>query len=111
MIACMARCVRSNTTAGITSLRGGRSIAALARLVFAWGVIGMPGLALAQDDEGPRKVIDARIEGLVEAPDKSQGVDLNKVDGGGALTWIAFVFVAVVAVGPMFKNARRSHLD
>jgi hypothetical protein len=71
-----------------------------------------PGVAMAQDDEGPRAVIDARVEGLVEPgspPDRA--VDLNKVSGGGALTWIVFVFVAVIAVGPMFKNARRSHLD
>ena len=48
-------------------------------------------------------IIDARIEGYAG----------NKTlpGGGVALTWIAFIFLAIVACAGLFKDAKRTHLD
>jgi len=56
--------------------------------------------ALAQEEI---KYYDARLEGY------PSGVTLEL--GSTALTWLLFVFLSVVCIGVMFKNARRTHLD
>ena len=63
-----------------------------------------PATAMAQrggDEE--HDLYDARIEGYAE----------NKTlpTGGTALTWIAFIFLSVVACAGLFKDAKRTHLD
>ena len=62
-----------------------------------------PATALAQKDNQEHDVYDARLEGYAA----------NKTlpGGGSALTWIAFVFLAVVAAAGLFKDAKRTHLD
>lgn len=63
-----------------------------------------PATALAQrDDDEEHETYDARIEGYAE----------NKTlpGGGTALTWIAFIFLTVVACAGLFKDAKRTHLD
>ena len=63
-----------------------------------------PATAMAQragDEE--HEPYDARIEGY--AGNKTLS------GGGTALTWIAFIFLSVVACAGLFKDARRTHLD
>ena len=63
-----------------------------------------PATAMAQrgsdDDVEP---YDARTEGYT-APKTLPA-------GGNALTWIALIFLAVVACAGLFKDAKRTHLD
>lgn len=95
---------------------------ALAPLAFALALLCLPAPAHAQDDEGPRPVVDARLEGLVDPA--SAGTDgdgssrarpivtVDKdVNGGFATTWLLFVVLTGVAAGVMLKDAKRSHLD
>ena len=63
----------------------------------------MPATAMAQRNTEEHEIYDARIEGY--AGNKT----LNS--GGSALTWIAFIFLAIVACAGLFKDAKRSHLD
>ncbi len=59
-----------------------------------------PAPALAQEEEVKR---DARLEGY------ATNVSLDS--DSTALMWILLVFLGGVALGVMFKNARRTHLD
>ena len=61
-----------------------------------------PATALAQSSD-EHEIYDARVEGYAG----------NKTlpGGGNALTWIAFIFLTVVACAGLFKDAKRSHLD
>jgi hypothetical protein len=68
-------------------------------IVAAAGVL--PAAALAQE-EPPKN--DARLEGY-EARVQVESGDST------ALTWLLLVFLAMVAMGVMFKNAKRTHLD
>jgi len=61
----------------------------------------LPAAALAQE-ESPKN--DARLEGY-EARVQVESGDST------ALTWLLLVFLAMVAMGVMFKNAKRTHLD
>ena len=56
--------------------------------------------ALAQDEEAKP---DAK---LANYPPQA-----NLGEGSVALTWILFIFLTVIAMGTMTKNAKRSHLD
>ena len=62
-----------------------------------------PATAMAQRDTDDAEPYDARIEGYAGTK--------NLPGGGQALTWIAFIFLAVVACAGLFKDARRTHLD
>jgi hypothetical protein len=59
-----------------------------------------PAAALAQDEVVER---DGRLEGY----QTKVLVDNDST----ALTWLLLVFLAMVTLGVMFKNARRTHLD
>ena len=59
-----------------------------------------PGAALAQEEEVER---DARLEGYASK--------VHVDNDSTALTWLLLVFLAMVAMGVMFKNSKRSHLD
>jgi hypothetical protein len=62
-----------------------------------------PATALAQKASDEHEIYDARIEGYAGS---------KTLPGGGvALTWIAFIFLAVIAAAGLFKDAKRSHLD
>ena len=67
---------------------------------FTLAAVLAPGVALAQEEEVER---DARLEGY---PSK---VSLD--NDSTALMWILLIFLGAVAMGVMFKNARRTHLD
>ena len=62
--------------------------------------------AIAQDDEP--KMVDARLEGY-GTRDKPVVVALQQ--GNTSLTWVLLVILGSMAVGVMFKHAKRSHLD
>ena len=74
------------------------------RLIMACGALlawlATPLSALAQDDE--RLAVDARLEGY------PSNVTL---EASSAFTWILFIVLAVLALGGMFKDAKRTHLD
>jgi hypothetical protein len=59
-----------------------------------------PVAALAQEEEVKR---DARLEGY--------SVNVSVPNDSTALMWLLLIFLGVVALSVMFKNARRSHLD
>ena len=75
--------------------------------------VASPTLTYAQGEEN---TFDARLEGFVEhdpiaPPDKRQSINVGIEKSGTALTWILFLVLIVIACGPLFKDAKRSHLD
>jgi hypothetical protein len=56
--------------------------------------------ARAQDDDAPK--VDARLEGYPVKVD---------VQGTTALTWLLLMVLGIVALGVLFKDSKRSHLD
>lgn len=59
-----------------------------------------PATARAQDDEDVFP--DARLSGYAEEV---------AIEGGSVTTWFLFIGLAIVGLGVMFKDAKRSHLD
>jgi hypothetical protein len=59
--------------------------------------------ALAARDEVPDEPVDARLEGYAQ--------NMTLPESSHALTWIAFIVLAAIAAGGLFKDAKRSHLD
>ena len=74
------------------------------RLIMACGsllvLLATPLSALAQAED--REILDARLEGY------PHNVTL---EGSSALTWILFIVLALLALGGLFKDAKRTHLD
>jgi hypothetical protein len=68
--------------------------------VGALAVMLSPAVALAQDEAVER---DGRLEGY----QTKVLVDNDST----ALTWLLLVFLGMVTLGVMFKNAKRTHLD
>ena len=62
--------------------------------------LSTPIAALAQEEP---KSYDARLEGYPS--------NVTLEGGTTALTWLLFVFLSVVCIGVLFKNAKRTHLD
>lgn len=62
-------------------------------------MLGSTASSARADDE---VALDARLEGYA-----------TKVDIGGstALNWLLLAFLSAVALGVLFKDAKRSHLD
>lgn len=67
--------------------------------LLAW--LANPLSALAQTED--REILDARLEGY---PD-----NVTLEGGSSAFTWILFVVLALLALGGLFKDAKRTHLD
>jgi hypothetical protein len=61
-----------------------------------------PATAMAQSSD-EHDVYDARLEGYAG--------NKTLAGGGSALTWIAFIFLTIIACAGLFKDAKRSHLD
>jgi hypothetical protein len=80
-----------------------RSVHAACRWVAIVMLAITPATALAAKADDEHDVYDARIEGYAGSK--------TLPGGGSALTWIAFIFLAVVACAGLFKDAKRSHLD
>ncbi len=76
------------------------------RLIMSLGAVlgwlSAPLTAVAQDAE-EREPIDARLEGY------ANNVTLDS--GSTAFTWILFIILALLALGGLFKDAKRTHLD
>ena len=69
-------------------------------LACLWAFTLAPAAALAQEEEVER---DARLEGYASK------VALD--NDSTALMWILLIVLGALAMGVMFKNARRTHLD
>ncbi len=65
------------------------------------GVLAFPTAARAADDD--EILHDARTEGY------PQKVQVTKASV--ALVWLAFLFLSVVSMAAIFKDAKRTHLD
>ncbi len=81
---------------------------AMHRRLLTWAasvfvMLAVPLAALAADSPEEREILDARLEG------KPMNVTLDS--GSSALTWILFGILTAVALGGLFKDARRTHLD
>ena len=77
-----------------------RWLTAACLCVAALAAAMAPTVARAQDDEVKR---DARLEGY-------QG-NVSVENQSTALIWLLFVFLGVVALAALFKDAKRTHLD
>ena len=66
-------------------------------------IIGSPGAAHARQQQQEREIIDARLEGYT--------TNVALEEGSTALTWLFMAFLGVVCLLPMFKDAKRTHLD
>jgi hypothetical protein len=68
-------------------------------------VLAAPASVLAQrgGQDEQSKIVDARLEGY------DQSVTLD--EGGVGLVWMVFILLAVICLGALFKDARRTHLD
>ena len=64
------------------------------------GTLFAPAAAHAQDD-GPKN--DGRLDGY--------GQKVLVDNDSTALMWLLAVFLGVLCLGPMFKDAKRTHLD
>jgi hypothetical protein len=65
----------------------------------------LPVIAFAQrrgEEEGS-ELKEARLEGYA--------ANVKAAEGGPALTYLLLIFLAVLGLAVMFKNARRTHLD
>lgn len=72
-------------------------------LSIGWAALTLllsPISAMAQEE---LKYYDARLEGYP--------TNVTLESSSTALTWLLFIFLAVICIGVMFKNARRTHLD
>lgn len=67
-------------------------------------VLMSPAMTLARQYQEEREIVDARLEGY----DK---VNISLAPSGTALMWLLLIFLTVVTVAVMFKDAKRSHLD
>jgi len=57
----------------------------------------------ARSDDSDSSVYDARVQGYATP------VQLDS--GSTALTWLLLIVLAAIAIGVLFKDAKRSHLD
>jgi hypothetical protein len=72
--------------------------------VMAFAVVALcPLVALAQDQPKTIALYDGRLEGY--------GKQVTLDAGSTALTWMLLIFLGLICLGVLFKNARRSHLD
>lgn len=68
--------------------------------VLAMGLFSAP-VAMAQDEE--EVTVDARLEGYEEP--------IVLKSGGTAAAWFLMLLCGGIAVGVMFMNSKRTHLD
>ena len=64
----------------------------------------LPALAMARPTEDESATLEGRFEGY------AQQVRLTE-PGSNAFTWITLIFLTIVTLSVLFKNANRSHLD
>ena len=71
--------------------------------ITAFITLIVPVLAFAQKEDENTQLKEARLEGYA--------FNARAAEGGPALTYLLFIFLAVLGLAVMFKNARRTHLD
>ena len=64
------------------------------------GVFLLPAMSLAADED---KLPDARIQNFTKV--------VTLPEGGTALTWLFLIFLTIICLAALFKNAKRTHLD
>jgi hypothetical protein len=76
------------------------------RLIMLCGsllVLMVPLVALAAPQEQEREILEARLEGYPQ---------VVALEGGStAFTWILLIVLTLLAIGALFKDAKRTHLD
>ena len=77
-----------------------RWLVALCLCVGTFALAAAPNVALAQEEEVK---VDARLEGY-QTP-------MTVSNQSTALMWLLFVFLGVIALAALFKDAKRTHLD
>jgi len=85
------------------TFRRGRRTAArwlIAALVALPGSLLPSGPAAAQDEDKPT---EARLEGF--------NGDVKVGNDSTALDWLLLILLAIIALSPLFKDAKRTHLD
>jgi hypothetical protein len=91
----------------LARLSGGYDAGMKHRLIIACGAllafVANPLVALAASQEPEREVVDARLEGYTS--------NVTLEGGSAALTWVLFIVLALLALGALFKDAKRTHLD
>ena len=70
------------------------------RVICAMVVVLSPAVAMAADEDKPP---DARIQNFMKP--------VSVPEGGTALTWLLLIFLTLICLAALFKNARRTHLD
>lgn len=88
------------TWRGVMQKFGTRALCFVVPLIFT---LAVPLVALAADEESDVPH-DARTLGY------PQDTPLS-IEGGTALTWLLFVFLGILALAALFKDAKRTHLD
>ena len=76
----------------------------LLRLGVTAAVALMPLVALAAPESEETQLLEARYEGYA-TPVKLANA------GSPLMAWVMVIFLTVVAIACLFKNARRTHLD
>jgi hypothetical protein len=72
----------------------------LQMICWVVGVLALPAMTLAADED---KLPDARIQNFTKT--------VSVPEGGTALTWLLLIFLTVICLAALFKNAKRTHLD
>jgi hypothetical protein len=85
-----------------TSLRSRLTLLACSGITALITLI-VPVLAFAQKEDENTQLKEARLEGYA--------FNARAPEGGPALTYLLFIFLAVLGLAVMFKNAKRTHLD
>lgn len=70
---------------------------------------GFTSPSWAQDED--RVVVDARLEGLTAEGSNAIVNVTEPIKDRTALYWFLLIALGAIALGAMFKDARRSHLD
>ena len=98
MIDTTMRCPPCQPARNGSALR--RCLVALCVCFATFAVAAAPTIALAQEEDVK---VDARLEGYQTSVTVS--------NQSTALMWLLFVFLGVVALAVLFKDAKRTHLD
>lgn len=75
-----------------------------ARLLTLAMPLVLPALAIARPTEDESAALEGRLEGYGTAVRLAES-------GSNAFTWITLIFLTIVALCVLFKDAKRSHLD
>ncbi len=102
MIKRMTGCLTSMRRAILAAIPAAIPASVISAIV-AGTMLALPVLSFASSVDGEKEMYDARIENYA----KSMQLD----SGSTAISWILLLFLAVVCIGALFKDSKRSHLD